>query len=362
MHDEHLHRERGGFRRERVERENALAEQQHEAGHHPSGEVGEQHQLLRVFLHAVVVLCADALADDGDHRHADSRAGDRLDRGEVSGDGIRRDGHRAEAGHDAGHEELADLENAVFEAVRHADLQNALDHRPVQLDLVQPVVADGAVRIAQQERNDYGARDAREERGGRRAGHAHIEHIDQKRVAAHIDGVHHKRDQHRGFGIAHRAEQRRAGVIDAEEGVGDCGKQEIDLRVRHDIRLDGAEDQPQRRLPHGDGENGDHNRKCEDGIEKLLCRGAGIFPVAAPDILRGDDCTAGRERGKDGDQQKVDRIDQRNARNGGLAAGGDHHGIGDANRDGEHLLDDQGNNQIAQTLVGKHVFAPFQYI
>ena len=49
------------------------------------------------------------------------------------------------------------------------------------------------MRIAQQERNDYGARDAREERGGRRAGHAHIEHIDQKCVAAHIDGVHRSR-------------------------------------------------------------------------------------------------------------------------------------------------------------------------
>ena len=69
--------------------------------------------------------------------------------------------------------------------------------------------------------------------------------------------------------------------------------------------------------------------------------------------LRDHDRAAGCQRRKDVDDEYVEHIDQRYAGNRRFTDRGDHHRVGQTDRDGEHLLDNERKNQLFECSIGK---------
>ena len=69
--------------------------------------------------------------------------------------------------------------------------------------------------------------------------------------------------------------------------------------------------------------------------------------------LGNHDRAAGRQCGKDVDDEHVEHIDQRYAGNRRFTDRGDHHRVGQTDCDGEHLLDNERQNQLFECGIWK---------
>ena len=167
----------------------------------------------------LIVFCAHALAHHSDHRQADGRAGNVGHRTDIVADGIGRDSRRAEGGDEPRHQQLADLEHAVFQPVWHAHAQDAFEDAAVPFRVEQALQKDGVVPVAQQQHHHQARHCAGCQRSCGRARHAPVQAIDEQRVAADVDNVHDKRCEQRNAAVAHAAEQRRPRVVQRQHRV-----------------------------------------------------------------------------------------------------------------------------------------------
>ena len=99
-----------------------------------------------------------------------------------------------------------------------------------------------------------------------------------------------------------------------------------------------------------DGEQGGN---AGGGIKQLLGCGAGVAEILLAEGLRDNDRASGDKGGEDEDQERIKGIDQRNARDSRLAGVGDHHGVNNADGDGQDLLNDQWENQFEEVASRK---------
>ena len=352
-----LHQQHG--QRARLGREGVKAEQlrhkdkdQRIAG--ALHDIVPQKQLARVARGLVQVARADAAADDRDHGKAHGLADDTADAVEVVGDGVGRNVHGAEQADHADDQHAAELEQAVFERRRDADVQDVAHHARLQPPHAVPGDAGGVVMAdSGQVKDDDRAQRAGEQRGHRHTGRAHLEHKDAQRVARNVGDVHQQADFHRDGAVARRAEDSRARIVRCQERVGQAGDREIDQRFAHDVVGDGAEEQPQQRFAQQKAERRHADAEQRAERDQLARAAGGFLRAARAEELAGDDRAAGGERRKDVDDEVVDHINERNARDGGFADAGDHDGVRHADENGERLLDDERPEQADEVAVGK---------
>ena len=210
--------------------------------------------------------------------------------------------------------------------------------------------------MTQQEHNDDRGGDAGGQCTNPRSGGPHVKAIDQNGVDRDIDEIDNQGAEHGYFAVAHGPEQSGAGVINAHKRIGRSGEEKIDQSAGHHIGLHTPEDQREDVLPEEQCRAHQQQGGGAHGIQQLLGGGTGIFPILPAQILRHHHRAAGRQGGKDLDDQRIDVIHQRDAGYGGLACGGDHDGIGHADGHQQKLLDDQRQNEPEQRVTGKEWF------
>ena len=94
------------------------------------------------------------MPNDGNEAEGDGAARHKEKVGDTAGNRVCGDGGRAEPRKEPLHDEFADVEQTVFNAARNADTQNAADHGPFKMYLLQIGYIDHVVVVADQTQND----------------------------------------------------------------------------------------------------------------------------------------------------------------------------------------------------------------
>ena len=349
-------RQRAGRRREGVQAQNLV--QQQDDGHvdRTLRDVIPQQQLFRVVFYLLEILCADAAADDGDHRQTHRVAHDAADGVEVIRDRIGRDMYRAEQRDHRDNQHTSQLEQAVLKRRGDANVQDIFGGAALQMgDGAQRDVQD-ILRLGGQRQNDGRAHRTGDQRGHSDARDAHLQHKDAERVAEKVDGVDNDRDFHRHSAVAGGAEDGRARVVQRQKREGQRRDREVDKAGFHDVIGDRAEEKPQLRRAGQQAERRDADAQQRAETDELPGAFGGIpLPLGAK-VLAGDDRAAGRQCAEQRDNKLVDHIHQRNTGDRGLAHRRDHDGIRHADEDFQRLLDDKRPEQRQQLAVGKQPF------
>ena len=319
-------------------------------------EVGPAQQLFCVVDCLLVVACADAPAYDRYHRKADGLARDAAHTVEVVGDGVGGDLDGAEGGDHADHDDAARLEQAVLKRRGHTDAEDAFCHAGVEADGLGH--REGVALLVAAPQNERRRNDTGNDAGPCHAIDAHLEAEDADRISHDVDDVHQDADLHRDLGVAHAAEKGRARVVQREEGVAQGRYFKVqDTSVQH-VRVDGAV----AGADHGPGkEDAEHrHHRAQNGAQQneLACAGVGLFLLPCAQILAHHHRAAGGQCREQHDDEVVYHIHKADARDGRLAAAGDHHGVGHADGHGKELLDEQRPRQPQQVFLGKQRFPP----
>ena len=211
------------------------------------------------------------------------------------------------------------------------------------------------VAAAQNERR---RNDAGNDAGPCHAIDAHLEAEDADGIAHDVDDIHQDADLHRDLGVAHAAEKGRARVVQREEGVAQGRYLKVkDTGVQH-VRVDGAV----AGADHGPGEEDAEHRhhRAQNGAQQdeLARAGVSLFLLPCAQILAHHHRAAGGQRRKQHDDEVVYHIHKADARDGRLAAAGDHHGVGHTHGHGKELLDEQRPRQPQQVFLGKQRLPP----
>ena len=209
--------------------------------------------------------------------------------------------------------------------------------------------------------NDGGAHHAGDEGRQRNAGHPHAQHKDAQGIATDIDEVHQHRHPHGHRTVAGGAEDGRAGVVQRQKGVGDGRDGKIQHGGIHNVGGDGAKEKPQ----HGGTQQkaGRHNRHPQHRAQTDQLPGAAgsLIGLSGAQILAGDHRAAGGQSRKNVEDQVVDHVHQRDARDGSLSHTGDHDGIGHAHQHGQPLFHHQRPEQREQRTVGEQPLFGFHF-
>lgn len=268
-----------------------------------------------------MVISAHTLADNGDHTQADGLSRDIDKAGDRTGDRVSGDGgaaHRqvhtdVEGGNQAQDEELTDLEHTVFDTGRHADAEDSSDHAPLEARVQDTFHIDWASRSGNQEEDNEGAGDTGDEGTDTGPGGAQVKTEDQHGVHADINQVNDQGIEHRYFTIAHSAEEGGACVVQRDKGVSGRREHEVDEGGVHSFLGDTAEEEPEDMFTKE--ECGGHKREGgqQGDIEELFGGRARVFGFLTAEELGHDDRAAGRQSGKDIDEEDIDVVDQGDA-------------------------------------------------
>lgn len=253
-----------------------------------------------------------------------------------------------------GHQQLADIKRSAFQPAGDADMQDAPEHGFPEAQVgrgTQPHRAVGA-----QQPPDHN--DRPQHPGGQRCQprtqYLQPEAVDEHGVADEIEDIGGGGNGHGELGIAHRPEHRGTDIIQRQKGIAENGDGEIGACVVHHLRLDLPEKQHQELIPQQEEQQRNDQRKAHQQQGKLPHAAPGVFLLSVADVLRQHHTAAGGQRREQPQEYRIDRIDERHPGNGGLAAGGHHHGIGHADGHGKRLLDHQRHQQPPQVLPTEH--------
>ena len=325
---------------------------------HTHDEIGPAQQLLCIIDSLLVIPCADAAAHDGYHGKADGLARDAAHTIEVVGDGVGGDLHRAEGGDHADHDDAARLEQAVLKGRRHADAKDALGHTGIELN--GPRHREGMALLVAAAQNEHRRDDTGDDTGPCNAIDAHFQAEDADRVAHDVDDVHEDADLHGDPGVAHAAEEGRARVVQREEGVAQGGYFKVEDAGVQNVRVDGAVAGADHGPGEEDAERSHHGTQDGAQQDELTRTGICLFLLLRTQILAHHHRAAGGQRREQHDDEVVYHIHEADARDGRLAAAGDHHGVGHAHRHGQELLDEQRPHQPQQVFLGKQRRPPVE--
>ena len=346
----------GGLRCQAEQAENGAGEQQRAARRDQQAEVRQPHQPFGVVAGIPGAAGPQALPYDGHRRQVDGRGGDQNDALQRVHDGIGGDGGGGKGGNQAGHQQLADIERRAFQTAGNADAQDTAEHLPLGAQVAEGAQPHPAVGAQQPDHHDGGAQHPGGQGSQPRAQHLQPEAVDQHGVADKIEDISGGGGGHGKAGIALRAEYRRADIVKRQKGIAEDRDGEIGAGADHYRRFDLPEQQPQQGIPKQQKRHRNSQRKAKQQQRELSHRAAGVLLLAAADVLRQHHAAAGRQRREQPQKDRVDRIDERDAGDGGLAAGGDHDGIRHADGHGQRLLNHQRHQHPAQVRAGKHSF------
>ena len=291
---------------------------------------------------------------DGSHAHQSQVDGgteqDIPVRQSVCG-GICRDRGGSHGGNHAEHQDLAELEHAVLQAVGHRDIKNSLNQNRIEAETDLSAEIDVPGRIEHHHQNHNGAHVTGYGGGNCGPGHAPFQPVDADSISDQVDRIDQKGNPHGDARVIHGAEYGRAGIINGKPREGDRRDDQVGFRRLHNVRFDLSEHQAQQSVMKGDENNGDDQRQAGCKHQNLPGDLAGLFLVLLSQIVSGDHGAACGQRGKNIDEQDIHRIHQGNPGNRGFARRGYHDRIRHADRDRQRLFDDQRNDQFLQISV-----------
>ena len=325
---------------------------------HTHDEIGPAQQLLCIIDSLLVIPCADAAAHDGYHGKADGLARDAAHTVEVVGDSVGGDLHRTESGDHADHNDAARLEQTVLKGRRHADAEDTLGHPSIELNGLRH--REGMAFLVAAAQNEHRCDDTGNDTGPCNAIDAHFQAEDADRVAHDVDDVHEDADLHGDLGVAHAAEEGRARVVQREEGIAQGGYFKVEDAGVQNVRVDGAVAGADHGPGEEDAERSHHGTQDGAQQDELTRTGICLFLLLRAQILAHHHRAAGGQRREQHDDEVVYHIHEADARDGRLAAAGDHHGVGHAHRHGQELLDEQRPHQPQQVFLGKQRRPPVE--
>ena len=208
--------------------------------------------------------------------------------------------------------------------------------------------------------NEHRRDDTGDDTGPCNAIDAHFQAEDADRVAHDVDDVHEDADLHGDLGVAHAAEEGRACVVQREEGVAQGGYFKVEDAGVQNVRVDGAVAGADHGSGEKDADRSHHGTQDSAQQDELARTGICLFLLLRAQILAHHHRAAGGQRREQHDDEVVDHIHQADARDGCLAAAGDHHGVGHAHRHGQELLDEQWPHQPQQVFLGKQRRPPVE--
>ena len=115
------------------------------------GEICNDDQLSGIERRLPVIARADALADHGDDCEAHAHARYDNDIEYTPDNRVCGDGGGAEPGDERLHQQLAEVEQAVFKTVWHADAENAAHNPPVKANRKQMTQIDDVIAVSYQD-------------------------------------------------------------------------------------------------------------------------------------------------------------------------------------------------------------------
>ena len=328
-----------GLRRQAVEAQDEGQTQQQRSVEPPGTQVGELDQPLGVGAHLIPVSGPHTLAHHGDESKAQGLAGNDAEIVDVVSHGVGGGLGRAEGGDQAHQQHPAQLKEAVFQAVGHADAENLGHDRRLESEAEQAGHPHGVAPAVEQGQHESGGRDAGQQGGEGHARHTLVEHEHKDSVARNVLPVHVGGDAHGGLGVAHGPQQGGAAVVDGDEGIGEGGDDKVGDGPLHHLRLHLAEQQAQQPCLAEKHQNHDPQGSGGDDIQKLVGCPVGPLQVLGADGLGAHHRAPGGQGGKDVDDQDVDEIHQRHAGDCGLSGGGDHHDVRHTHHDSQKLFD-----------------------
>ena len=216
--------------------------------------------------------------------------------------------HRAEQGNHAHHNQPSKLKEAVFAGRGNANVQNAAHHGAVNLGKAFPLQEQLLPGIRSQGKDHHRGHRPGYHRGHCHTGDTHLQHKNAQRVSRHIDDVHQNADLHGHLTVAGAAENRRSRVVQRDKGEGQGGKAQIEQSRRHNLRRDGAKEQPQQ--PPGEYQTQRHCRHAQSqGHEHQLSGTApGLLWLPRTQKLTGHHRAASGQGSEQGQHHRVDHI------------------------------------------------------
>ena len=303
---------------------------------------------------------ADAASDDGDNGQTHGGAGYIDNAADAVGNGVGSHSGGAEGGDEVEHHELTGLEHTIFHTGGDTDEQNPADHAAIEFEVEDVVHLNDEAGVPEHHHDDDSGGNTGNQGTDTRTGSAHAESEDKDGIDEDIDDVDDKGVDHRNLAVAHGAEQSSAGIIDAHEGVGRSGEQEVDEGAVHDSGLYLTEDKGENMLTEDQSQDHQHHRNAGHGIEELFGSGLGAVGFLAAQILCYYNGAAGGESREDLDNQGIDVVHQGNAGNSSFAGGGNHDGISHTNGHQQELFDDQRYNQADQGITAEQEIGTIQ--
>ena len=131
----------------------------------------------------------------------------------------------------------------------------------------------------------------------------------------------------------------------------------MDARIQHivvDGAVAGADEGPRTK----EAQHPHHGPQQKAQQDQLAGAGVGPFLLPGAEVLAHHHRAAGGQRRKQHDDQIVEHIHQTYARDGRLAAAGDHHGIGHTHRHLQQLLNEQRPGQPEQVFLTEQRGSP----
>ena len=170
-------------------------------------------------------------------------------------------------------------------------------------------------------------------------------------ISDYIDGICKGGYVHRHIRSADAAAHGRARIIDRERRERARGYAHILDARRHNIVIHPAEKQIEERAGKNQYERGHTDGADGRKHQQLTCRFARLHVIPAADILADYDCAAGRKGGKEENYNGVKGIDERHARNCGVADKADDKRIRYTDEQQQKLLDKKRNYHRPQIFV-----------
>ena len=269
------------------------------------------------------------------------------------GNGIRGNGDGAQGRNQAGHQKLAHLKQAAFQAVGNANTQHPLHHAKIDPQVQQLFKSGrklfGMHQIDAQTSIHYAAQGG----GKSGTGGTHVKAENKGGIAHNIAQIGNDRNGNGLPVFAHGPQDRAAGRTDGEQRVAQQGEEEIPLGMGKHIRSNASVHDVQNGLTEAKQKEHTRRRQAGHQIEQLVCtvRSTAIVPVA--DVL-GCDYRAAHAKGREhGEKQPVQGIHQGYGTHGGFSCGRHHGGIHHAHQDGKHGVQHHRDGQTDKFPVGK---------
>ena len=145
MPQHHLFRSLGSFLRQAKAADDGSTEDGDEDVEHQHKDIGKSGQSVDIGFCLVILTGADTLTNYGNHRKSDGSAGDDGEAGNRVADSVGSDGSSAVGSNHSLHDDFAQLEHPVFQAVWNTDGKDIFNHTRMEVQVQVGINVDDVV-------------------------------------------------------------------------------------------------------------------------------------------------------------------------------------------------------------------------